>query len=111
MYNYKAIIRKVIDGDTVDATVDVGFSISINHRFRIHNFDAPESWRPKTEAEKIHGEAAKAKAIELLEGKTVTMNTYKLDIYGRYSADIILADGQDFAALMTALGFAKAGAY
>lgn len=111
MYHYKAIIRKVIDGDTIDATVDVGFSISINHRFRVHNFDAPESWRPRTEVEKIHGEAAKAKAIELLEGKTVTMTTYKLDIYGRYAADIMLADGRDFATVMTELGMAKLETY
>lgn len=73
MYNYKAIILRIVDGDTVDAQVDVGFSIFINHRFRIHNFDAPESYRPKTLAEKEHGEVAKLKAMELLEGKLLQL--------------------------------------
>lgn len=111
MYQYKAIIRKVIDGDTVDAEVDVGFSISVKHRFRVNNFDAPETWRPKTEAERVHGEQAKMKAIELLEGEPVIMTTYKLDIYGRYAADIMLYDGRDFATVMTELGLAKLEVY
>lgn len=111
MYNYKAVIKNVVDGDTVDAEVDVGFSISVKHRFRIEGFDAPESWRPKTDAEREHGERAKLMAIELLLNKTVMMNTYKLDIYGRYSADIILPDGRDFATVMIELGLVKLEAY
>jgi len=35
MYEYKAIINKVIDGDTVDLIVDLGFNISIKKKFRV----------------------------------------------------------------------------
>jgi micrococcal nuclease len=107
VYHYRARITRVVDGDTFDAIVDVGFSIHIAHRFRVNNFDAPELWRPKTEAERTHGQLAKAKAIELLEGQTVEMTTYKLDIYARYAADITLSDGSDYATVMRESGFEK----
>ena len=86
---YAAKILRVVDGDTVDALIDIGFGMSTKQRLRIDDFDAPESWRPRNEAEKIHGEAAKARAKELLEGKDVIVNTSKaVGIYGRYGASI-----------------------
>lgn len=42
MYQYKMEIKKWIDGDTVDAVVDLGFFVSISVRFRIMEIDAPE---------------------------------------------------------------------
>lgn len=111
MYNYKAHIIKIIDGDTVDAVVDVGFSISVQCRLRINNFDAPESWRPKTDSERIHGEAAKLFVISLLQDKIVMIYTYKIEVYNRYSADIILNDGRDFARVMKEAGFEKLKEY
>jgi micrococcal nuclease len=66
MYNYKCVIVRVIDGDTVDIDIDLGFSVWLrNQRVRLQGIDTPES-RTKDLAEKAHGLAAKSRLIELL---------------------------------------------
>lgn len=107
MYTYRAHVENVVDGDTMDLAVDVGFSVTFRHRFRVAKYDAPESWRPKTEEERIQGNLAKAKATELLLNQEVTVRTYKEDVYARYSADVVMGDGRDFATVMKELGFVK----
>ena len=108
MYTYKAKIINIVDADTVDAQVDVGFSITINHRFRLADYDAPETWRPKTESERNHGKKATQRAIELLENKTLKITTQKdMGIYGRYICSIELEDGKDYVTLMKEEGYSK----
>ena len=76
MYEYKAIIRRVVDGDTVDVTLDLGFNILYNSRIRLHGIDAPES-RTRDLEEKARGLAAKervkeaTKEIESLKNKVL----------------------------------------
>lgn len=112
MYTYSALITRVIDGDTVEADLDLGFSLKYKARFRIEHFDAPEIWRPTTESEKSHGESAAMFATELLLNKKVTINTEPfVGIYGRYSAHITLQDGSDFATVMISAGFQKRSDY
>ncbi len=111
MYKYKAKIINIVDGDTVDAEVDVGFSITIKHRFRILNLDTPETWRPKSEAEREHGKRATIRATELLFNSKVTLISHKLGIYGRYIAEIILENGEDYAKKMINEGFQKLPSY
>lgn len=111
-YRYKGYVSRVVDGDTVDAIVDVGFGIVVQQRFRIDDYDAPETWRPRNEAEKEHGEQAKARAKELLEGKEVIFTTSKaIGIYGRYGASITLADGRIYKDIMISEGFQKRDEY
>ena len=43
MYTYKAKLDRVIDGDTVDANIDLGFDISVHKRIRLAGIDSPES--------------------------------------------------------------------
>ena len=89
MYEYKAEVLRVVDADTFDLLVDVGFSITLKERFRLNGVDAPETWRPKTQAEREHGEKANAAVEELMPvGKKVTIITYKEDKYKRYLCDI-----------------------
>jgi endonuclease YncB( thermonuclease family) len=84
----------------------------MTQRFRINDYDAPETWRPKSEAEALHGEAATARAIELLIGKEVVFESTKIPgIYGRYGANIWLEDGRDFAQIMISEGFQKKEGY
>jgi micrococcal nuclease len=112
LYKYRAIILNVVDGDTFDASVDLGFGIMMNQRFRVADFDAPESWRPKTENEKIHGNQAKQRAIDLLLNQQVFLETSKVaGIYGRYSAKVYLSDGSDFATVMINEGLSKRDSY
>lgn len=108
LYLYKATITNVVDGDTMDAKIDVGFGVTVTHRLRIEKLDTPETWRPKTEAEYQHGMKAKEKAKELLEGKTLLIKTGKeTGVYGRYLADIQLENGDDYAQYMIAEGYQK----
>jgi micrococcal nuclease len=68
MYEYKCTINRVIDGDTVDIDVDLGFNVIIaDERVRIMGIDTPES-RTSDKVEDIFGEAAKARVKELLSG-------------------------------------------
>ena len=111
-YKYKGKVIRVVDADTVDAKLDLGFCLTVEQRFRIDSFDAPETWRPRNEAEAEHGERATKRAIELLMDKDLIFRTSKTaGIYGRYGAQIILPDGRDFANLMIYEGFEKRSDY
>lgn len=111
-YQYKAKIVRVVDADTVDAEVDLGFSLTIKQRFRIDGFDAPETWRPRNDAEREHGERATQRAIELLIGKNIHLQSSKIaGIYGRYGATIWLEDGRNFSEVMINEGFQKRESY
>ena len=112
MYEYKAKITNIVDGDTFDASVDIGFSITINHRFRVIGLDTPETYRPKCLSEKEHGIKATERAKELLLDKEVIIKSERVvGIYGRYGATITLADGRDFATVMLNEGFQKLDSY
>jgi len=111
-YEYKGIVDRVVDADTVDATIDVGFGIYVKQRFRIDGFDAPETWRPRNESEKRHGEAATHRALELLlEEDLIFLTSKTAGIYGRYGAQILLEDERDYAEVMVEEGFAKKDVY
>ena len=67
MYEYRARLVKVIDGDTVDVDIDLGFGIWMkDERVRIMGIDTPES-RTRNKVEKLFGKAASARVKELLE--------------------------------------------
>jgi micrococcal nuclease len=65
MFEYEAKTLRVIDGDTVDAMVDLGFNTWKKVRIRMHGINAPES-RTRDLEEKKKGLAAKARLIEIL---------------------------------------------
>lgn len=71
MYEYRATVIKVIDGDTVDVDIDLGFGIVMkDERVRIMGIDTPES-RTRDKVEDLFGEAAKARVKELLDGDVI----------------------------------------
>ena len=65
MYKYNAKLERVVDGDTVDALVDLGFDTWKKVRIRMMGMNAPES-RTRDLEEKARGLAAKDRLIELL---------------------------------------------
>lgn len=108
LYQYKGKVLRVVDADTVDAAVDMGFGITMTQRFRINDWDAPETWKPRNEAEKAHGKAATERAIELLMNKDILLKSTKVaGIYGRFGATIWLEDGSNYAEVMISEGFTK----
>lgn len=111
MYNYKAYVNRVVDGDTFEATIDLGFKIQTTQMFRLKDIDTPETYRPKSEEERLHGERATEFVKKLIEHKTINIETFKLGIYGRYTASVTLEDGNDLAELLIENGFEKKEQY
>src|SRR6266516_1407728 len=99
MYDYPATVVRVVDGDTVHLSVDLGFYVELHDRsVRIAHIDAPEL---TTDA----GKTAKIYAQELLPvGSRVTLYSHELDKYGRVLGTITLADGRDFGQTMIDAG-------
>jgi micrococcal nuclease len=74
MYEYKCNVVKVVDGDTVDVDIDLGFGVWLkDERVRIMGIDTPES-RTSDKVEKLFGLAAKEKLKSML-GETPTLKT------------------------------------
>jgi micrococcal nuclease len=74
MYEYRVNIARVVDGDTVDVDIDLGFGVWLrDERVRMMGIDTPES-RTSDPVEKDFGKAAKAKLISLL-GETAILKT------------------------------------
>lgn len=94
---YVKKVTKIVDGDTIDVDIDLGFSISFTSRVRLAGIDTPES-RTRDLLEKKLGLEAKAylkNAID--EAKTVVIKTEKMDSsekYGRILGWVFL-DGSD----------------
>lgn len=78
MYEYRCTIIKVVDGDTVDVDIDLGFDIVLRGvRIRVHGIDTPES-RTSDKVEKIFGLASKDKVLSLIpEGSQQILKTIK----------------------------------
>lgn len=70
MYTYKAKLIRVIDGDTLDAEIDLGFSVFVKQRIRLYGIDTPTS-RSKNEEEKILGLGSKQCLTELLTSEFI----------------------------------------
>ena len=97
MYTYKIKLDRVIDGDTIDAEIDLGFDISVKNRIRFVGINTPES-RTRDLEEKAKGLAAKDRVRQLLEGtNTIQLNSHGIGKYGRVLGElhIDVVDGQD----------------
>jgi micrococcal nuclease len=85
MYEYRIKkVTKIVDGDTIDAELDLGFNISYTQRIRLAGIDTPES-RTKDLAEKALGLESKKKLGELVaNAKVVVIRTEKPDSSEKY---------------------------
>jgi micrococcal nuclease len=84
MYEYRCIIKRVVDGDTVDVDIDLGFDLWLRgQRIRLYGIDTPES-RTSDKVEKVFGKLAAA-FVEayLVEGESAILRTKK-DAAGKY---------------------------
>tara|TARA_R110000737_G_scaffold157107_1_gene185665 strand:+ start:118 stop:471 length:354 start_codon:yes stop_codon:yes gene_type:complete len=82
MYTYKAKCTRVVDGDTIDSSIDLGFDITIKKRIRLSGINAPES-RTRDLEEKKLGLAAKARLIELMGDGEFMLESKEVGKYGR----------------------------
>jgi len=76
-YEYQTKITNVVDGDTVDATLQLGFNITFTDRFRLYGINAPET-RTKDTIEKVKGMASKLwLKHQINTAQTITIRTLK----------------------------------
>ena len=112
MYEYRAKVIKVVDGDTVDVDIDLGFGVWLkDERVRIMGIDTPES-RTRDKVEKKFGLAAKARLKELL-GATPILKTQvgkggedMKGKFGRILGDFMTDDGKKCGELLIKEGHA-----
>jgi len=90
MYEYKCKMVKVIDGDTVDVDIDLGFGVWMrDQRIRLYGIDTPES-RTSDDQEKIYGLAAKDFVVKWTNAGDLSLKTFKDDRgkFGRILGEI-----------------------
>lgn len=96
MYQYKAKVEKVVDGDTIDVIIDLGFKITTHQRIRLAKINTPETYNVKKDSEEYQKGIAAKNYVE----QRLATNNYEIKIetekdtgkYGRYIGTILLAD-------------------
>ena len=88
-FEYNGTLIKVLDGDTIDCWIDLGFDLKIKKRVRYMGIDTWES-RTRDKEEKVKGLAAKARNKELLEAGTFKIVSYGTGKFGRVLGEIFV---------------------
>lgn len=111
---YECIVSRVVDGDTIDVEIDLGFDIVTKQRIRLLGVDTPETYRPSCEAERVHGELAKSFVEGECLGKSCKLVTDRdrKGKYGRYLG-VVYAPGSSVSVndLIVEKGLAKLDTY
>tara|TARA_R110000782_G_scaffold59560_2_gene123557 strand:+ start:565 stop:981 length:417 start_codon:yes stop_codon:yes gene_type:complete len=97
MYEYACKIERVVDGDTVDVVLDLGFNILYKCRVRLYGIDTPES-RTRNKDEKIRGKMAGAFLENKINaGDKIIIRTELKDSRGKFGRVLgsVIADGVD----------------
>lgn len=108
MYEYRVDhVHRVVDGDTIDCRISLGFGLSANFRFRLFGVDAPERYGPDASPE---GQEATRFVEGWLAGRKLIVRTFKSSdktvgigdgAFGRWLADFIDAEtGQTLAGVV-----------
>ena len=109
MYQYKAKILNIVDGDTFDVDIDLGFHIHIHERVRLLNVDTPEKFGKEAPL----GLIVKNYAIENFLNKEMVIRSEKneesakTDSFGRWLVETTLDDGRSISQIYTELGVNK----
>jgi len=98
MYHYKAKVERVVDGDTFDIVIDLGFKITTNQRIRMAKINTPETFNVKKDSEEYQKGLASKQYME----HRLAVNNYEIELetekttekYGRYLGIVRLADSE-----------------
>lgn len=105
-YHYRAKLNRVVDGDTVDVSLDLGFNARINMRLRILGIDSPERGQPGfEEATQFLWDWFLNAELADPEWRCI-VHTVRKDSFGRWLADIYAPDGTSVAEVMLHTGHA-----
>jgi micrococcal nuclease len=90
MFEYEALITNVVDGDTMDFIIDLGFGIAKKDRLRLYGCNTPEI----RGEERLDGLRVKQAVEEMVLNKKVRLQTHKWKgKYGRYVAKVLVKTG------------------
>ena len=111
LYYNRAKVVRVVDADTLEVDTDLGHGIWVRHskktpnRLRLARIDA---WETRG-AEKVEGKVAKERVIELMgvHGFEILIHTITKDSFGRWLAEVWLADGKNLGDLLLEEGHAE----
>jgi len=99
LYAYQLSNIRVIDGDTIDADIDLGFRITVRKRIRLYGIDAPETRLQSKiknledrKNEKSLGLSAKARLSEICSTNSVYLESISVGKYGRVVGTIYLLE-------------------
>ena len=108
LYSYKATVIRILDGDSVVLSADLGFKVFIEIPVRLAHIDTPEL-RSSDEGEAARAMEAKQKLIELLADPNVIIRSFKPfkgDKFGRWLVEIINSQGVNVNQMLLDLGLA-----
>lgn len=98
MYKYNATMVRVVDGDTIDCVIDMGFKITTDQRIRLSKINTPETYRRKKDSDEYKaGMAAKEyveKRIAENNNQFVIETEKNPGVYGRYLGTFWLGDSE-----------------
>ena len=109
MYEYKAVITNVVDGDTFDMDIDLGFHIHIHERVRLLGVDTPEKFGEEKELGLIMKEFAEVNFLgkEVIIRPTKANADINTDSFGRWLVNVVLMDGREISEIYNSLGVNK----
>jgi micrococcal nuclease len=102
MYEYACKVNRVVDGDTIDVVLDLGFDILYRCRVRLYGIDTPES-RTRDKDEKVRGKLASAFLKDSVKkGKKVIIETKLKDSKGKFGRVLgnVIVDGLNLNQVM-----------
>ena len=106
LFYYSATLVRVIDGDTIDVDIDLGFSVWLHkQRIRLAGIDTPES-RTRNKEEKVLGLAAKDRLKELC-GEKLAIQSLGRGKYGRILGIPTTEEGEDICKILISEGHAR----
>ena len=107
MYQYRASVVRIVDGDTLECDADLGFNITLRLRIRLLGINAPELNTPE-------GKLSKSYVVGVINtlGRVVLLDTVKVDKFGgRWDAKVTLSDNSVLNELMVTSGHAVVKEY
>ena len=97
LYTYRATCKRVVDGDTLDLSIDLGLSTFRSERVRLYGIDTPETYGVKKDSEEYKaGLKSKQRVADLVTSRSLFVETHKdkTGKYGRYLATVwVVVDG------------------
>lgn len=93
MFEYNAKVKRIVDGDTLDAYIDLGFDVWVVKRIRLMGIDTPES-RTRDKVEKRFGKGAKHRLVAMLEQNDdkFTVKSHGTGKFGRVLGELFIND-------------------